>query len=129
MRVAAHQLGDDAARDVVDAELALGEAQLRLEDDLQQQVAQLFAVIVDVSGRQRVDHLVGLLDQVGHQRRQGLLAIPGASVGREQPLHQTDQLAHLGAGLLAREGRQVGEGRRRGQGVRSLTSSSAIDGG
>ena len=80
MRVAAHQLGDDAARDVVDAELPLGEAQLGLEDDLQQQIAQLLAVVVDVAGGQRVDHLVGLLDEVGDQRLQRLLAVPGAAV-------------------------------------------------
>ena len=59
---------------------------------------------------QRVDDLVGLLDQVGDQRLQRLLAIPGAAVGRQQPLHQADQLADLGAGLLAGQGRQVGQG-------------------
>ena len=64
----AHQLGDDAARDVVDAELALGEAQLRLKHNLQQQIAQLLAVVVDVAGGQRVDDFVSLLDEIGDQR-------------------------------------------------------------
>ena len=109
VRVAAHQLGHDPPRHVVDAELPFGEAELGLEDDLEQEVAELLAVVGHVPGGDGVDHLVGLLDEVGDQRLQRLLAIPGAAVGSEQPLHEPDELGHGGARLLAGERRQIGE--------------------
>ena len=65
--------------------------QLGLEDDLQQQIAELLAQVVGRAAIDRVDHLVRLFDHVGTQRLQRLLAVPRASVRREQALHDLDE--------------------------------------
>ena len=103
------------ASDVVDAELALGEAQLRLEDDLQQQVAELLAVIGGVAGgdarrRPRRSPRRGR----GRSVSSVCSRSHGQPSGREQALHEADELGDRGAGLLAGQRRQVGE---RGGGV------------
>ena len=53
-------------------------AQLRVEDDVQHQVAQLLADALHVAVEDGVRQLVGLLDGVLAQRFEGLLAIPRA---------------------------------------------------
>ena len=64
----------------------------------------------------RVDHLVGLLDHVGPQALQRLLAVPGAAVGREQALHdlQRARVASLSAlGHRRHLGQASADGKRR----------------
>ena len=45
----------------------------------------------DVAALERVEDLVGLLDQERAQRVERLLAVPRASVGRQQPVHDRDE--------------------------------------
>ena len=91
VRVPPDELFVDGAHDVPDGELAglLGDP--RLEDHLQQQVAEFLADLALVALLDRADDLVGLLDDVGLERLGGLLAVPRAAVGRAQPRHQLDE--------------------------------------
>ena len=57
----------------------------RVEDDLQQQVAELVAQVFRVAALDGVGDLVGFLDRVRGDRREGLFEIPGtAAVGIAQ---------------------------------------------
>jgi hypothetical protein len=60
--------------------------ELRMEDDLQPEVAQLARELGRGTGLERVVDLVRLLEEMLAQRSVGLLAIPRAAVGRAQPL-------------------------------------------
>ena len=91
-----------ARDDVLDAELPLARAQLRLEDDLEQQIAELLAVLARVVVVDGLEHLVGLFDEEGLELSEGLLLIPGAAVGRQELLHDRHQLGKVGSTL--REG-------------------------
>jgi hypothetical protein len=51
-----------------------------MEDDLQQEVAQLLDQVGVVTGLDRFQHLGGLLDEVRSQARVGLLGIPRATL-------------------------------------------------
>jgi len=113
MGMPAHQLGHDPVHDIVDPERALCVAQLGLKDNLQQQISQLLRVVAHIARLQGIHDLVGLLHQVGQQRFQGLLAIPRATGGRQQPLHQAHQIRQVAAGLLVRQRAEVERGDRR----------------
>src|SRR5581483_6681527 len=79
MRVPADQLRDDPARDVVDVPRAVVGGHLGVERDLEQQVAELLAKAIPVVGVDRVEDLVGLLEQMAGEGPVRLLAVPGAS--------------------------------------------------
>ncbi len=51
-----------------------------MEDDLEQEIAELVLEIVHVAARDRLGDLVGLFDGVGRDRGEVLLDIPGAPV-------------------------------------------------
>src|SRR5690606_5825690 len=91
-----------------------------------EEVAQLLAVIAPAA-LHRVEHLVGLLDEVGLEGREGLLPIPGAAAGGAQPRHDAEEPIDLRRapppGLLQRpllsfhfhlRAVRAGAGRRRG---------------
>ena len=84
VRVAAHQLVVHALDDVGHREPALLLGDRGVELDLVEQVAELLdqclvgGRVVGVECLQRVDHLVGLLEQVLHQRLVRLLLVPRA---------------------------------------------------
>ena len=80
VRMAPDDLATDGGHHVVDVEPAGLGRQLALEDDLEQQVSQF---------------LEGLLDEVGLEGVEGLLAVPGATVGGAQPAHDFHQLGQL----------------------------------
>ena len=78
--------------------------QLGVEDHLEQQVAEL---LLEVRGRlagpghrpsrqtlDGLDHLAGLLDQVGHQTAVGLLGVPRALLPQRR--HHRDEPRELG---------------------------------
>jgi len=111
MRVAPHQLGLDGRRDLIEGERArlLGEA--RVEDDLKQQVAELIAQALEIAARDGIGHLVGLLDRVGRDRREGLPEVPRAAGprvaqarhDREEPVDRARGRAHsVGAPVTRR---------------------------
>ena len=64
---------------------SLLDSDLRLQRDLQQQIAQLLRQLAGVARVERVDDLVRLLDHEPSQRLVRLLAIPRTAVGRAQP--------------------------------------------
>jgi hypothetical protein len=98
VRVPVHELVHDPAGDVVDGErvvrVLLGDP--GVEDHLEQQVAQLLAQVRAVLGVDRLERLVGLLEQVLRQRPVGLLAVPGAR--GTQPVHRRPQVQHAAPG-------------------------------
>jgi hypothetical protein len=69
---------------VLQRELAHLLGELHMEKHLQQQVAQLVTQLLRVVLVQGGEGLVRLLQQVGLERRVGLGAIPGATVGAPQ---------------------------------------------
>ena len=86
-----NELLDDARDDVVDGERALSTAELGLEDDLEEQVAELLADRRAVAGVDGVDDLAGLLEGVFPEGLEGLLPVPGAAIGGEEALHHLDE--------------------------------------
>jgi len=83
VRMPPHQLGHDPVGDVIDgvpgAVAALG-GDPRVEHRLHQDVAQFLADRLFVAGFERLQRLVGLLEQVRRQRGVGLPGIPWESV-------------------------------------------------
>ena len=83
MGMPADHLGRDRLDDAAEIERALLLGHPRVEDDLQQQVAEFVAQLAEVAARDGVGDFVGFLDGVGRDGREGLLEIPGtAAPGR-----------------------------------------------
>jgi hypothetical protein len=78
MRVPAHELRVNAARDLRQVAGAALLEQQREEVDLEEQVAELVEQLRVVGRERGVGDLVGLLDRVRDDRLRGLLAIPRA---------------------------------------------------
>ena len=104
VRVPAHELVVDATRDVGHRELAGLLREHRVEHHLVEQVAELvleraYAVVARRSGRllERLDDLVGLLEEVAGERVVGLLGVPRAAARIAQPLGELEQSHHLAA--------------------------------
>src|SRR4051812_37652998 len=97
--MAADHLGRDRAHDILDAELAFARAQLRLKDDLKEQIAELLAVLARVVEVDGFEDFVRFLDEEGLERLESLLAIPRAAVGCQQLLHDVDELGKVGSAL------------------------------
>src|SRR5713101_1151059 len=92
MGMAAQHLVGDRAGDVVEVEKAglLGHA--RMEDDLEEQIAELVLECCRIAALARLGHLIGLLDGVGSDGGEALLAVPGtAALGIAQPRHDVEQ--------------------------------------
>ena len=77
---------------------------LRVEDGLQQKVAQLFGELAPVAPVDGVEHLVGLFERVRLDGVEGLLAVPRTAAGRAQARHQIHQLLKLVSRCSHREG-------------------------
>src|SRR5439155_2689263 len=115
VRVPADELVDQVTGHVVDVEAAAGlglGGDPGVEDDLEQDVAQLLAHRGGVVVHDRVVGLVRLFQQVPAQRGVGLLGVPRTAAGRAQPVHDGDDVEQPGAGRLrgaGHHGRQAGE--------------------
>ena len=94
MGVAAGELVGDGVAHLREVELALLARDPGLEDDLEEQVTQLFLVVRDVPGLDGLDHLVRFLQQIGSQGAQRLLAVPGAAARIAQLVHDVEQPPH-----------------------------------
>ena len=105
VRVAAHDLGADRALDVGQVEDALLGRELRVEHDLEQQVAELAGQGRAHRVAERVVDLVGLLEQVPAQGLVRLLAIPGAAVRLAQPPRDPGQRPRRPSGACSAEHR------------------------
>jgi len=64
-------------------------------------------VVAHGAGLQSVHDLVGFFHEIRQKRAQRLFAIPRASVGRQQSLHEADQAGKPGASFLARHGIKI----------------------
>ena len=107
MRVAADDLGGDRGLDVGQVEDARLGRQLRVQDDLEPQVAELAGERRRGPRLERVVDLVGLLEEVLAERGMGLLAIPRAAVRLAQPGGDPGHRPRPGQGGLGRDRRQV----------------------
>ena len=87
VRVTVDHLGAHVDRDITDVEAAvLLHRDRAVHEHLEQQVAELLAQRRGVGGVDRLEHLVGFLEQVRPQAAMRLLAIPRASARCAQPL-------------------------------------------
>ena len=79
MRMPPDQLLGDRLHHVAEIERALLLGHAGVEHDLQQQVAQFVAQVVEIAALDRVGDLVGFLDRVGRDGREVLLQVPRAA--------------------------------------------------
>lgn len=107
VRVTVDQLLDDGGRDVVDAErlLLVLLRDARVEDDLEQYVAELLAQFLAVAVLDGLDEFVRLLDGVLRETLVRLLRGPRA--GEPDPVHDLDQIQEACAGQVVRPGQQL----------------------
>src|SRR5690625_4838684 len=100
MRVAANQLLGYIGRDVVDRPrmVVTFRGDSGVEQDLEQEVAEFLAQVVIVAGLDRLESLVGLLEQVGGQAAVGLLGVPWTPAWRPQSVHDCDEFQQAVAG-------------------------------
>ena len=108
VRVAAHDLRRERGPDVGHVEHALLGGELRVEDHLEQQVAELAGELRGRAALERVVDLVRLLEEVVPQRVVRLLPVPRAAVGLPE--------AGGDPGHPPRR-REVGDGRDRARGT------------
>ncbi len=78
VRVAPNEFLIDGVERVLDAEQPLFRAHLRIEDGLQQKVAQLFGEFLPLAPLDGVENLVGLFEGVRLDAIEGLFAVPRA---------------------------------------------------
>ena len=96
MRMAADKLLGDRLDHVAEIEGALLLRHAGVEHDLQQEVAQFVAQIVEIAAGDGVGDLVGLLDRVGRDGREILLQIPRtAGPGRAQRRHDVEKTGDI----------------------------------
>ncbi len=111
VRVTPDQLLDDPLGDVVDVPCTVVGRELRVERDLEQDVAELLAQPLTVVGVDRVEDLVRLLQQVAGEGGVGLLPVPRAPVRRPEPRHHAHEIQQAGPRLRRghRAARNVGQ--------------------
>src|SRR6185312_9391468 len=102
VRVPPDELVHESRRHVVHVPHARIGGDLRVEDDLQQDVAEFVADRVPVAGVDGGDDFVRLLEQVTGEALVRLLGVPRTAAGTAQPRHHTNEiqqpLAVLGGG-------------------------------
>ncbi len=92
MRMPPDQLAVQMPQHIDDREVAGLIPHLRVEQHLQQQVAQFLRQVRPVLALDRVQYLVGLFQRVPADGGKALLAVPRASAGRAQPRHDRHAL-------------------------------------
>ncbi len=102
VRVAPDELGDDPLGHVVDVPPSLVGRHLRVEHDLEQEVAELVAEAVVVVAVDGVEDLVRLLQQVPGERPVILLGVPRAPAGTAQARHHAHEVEQPFAALGCR---------------------------
>lgn len=91
------QFVGDGTGNVVEVETVGFAGELGVEDDLQQQVAEFLAQGGMVAGLDGVQDFVGFLDQIVAQRPVGLFAVPRATVGAAEALHDLEEPDEVGS--------------------------------
>ncbi len=93
------QLGGDGLDHVAEPEHALLARHLGVKDDLEQQVAQFVAKVGEIATLDGIHHLIGFLDGVGRDRREGLFEVPrAAGARRAKRRHDLDEPGDVGGG-------------------------------
>src|SRR5581483_3098711 len=96
VRMPPHKLFRDCLHHVAEAEAALFLSQARVVHDLQQQVAEFLAQVLEIAALNRIGNLVGLLDGVARNAAEVLLQIPGAAgFRRPQRGHDLDEAGNI----------------------------------
>ena len=126
VRMPADELLVQPAGDLVRVERGFLASELRVQGDLQEQVAELVAKAGRIAGIKRGERFVRLLEKVRPQRCVGLLAVPGAAIRRAQPLHDSHHGAERGEIGERLERRQHQEPRRRELGLRDSQRQRAL---
>ena len=104
VRVPVDQLLDQPLRHVVHVPPAVVGRDLRVERDLEQQIAELVADRVGVLGVDRLEQLVRLFEQVARERLVRLLRVPRTAARRTQPRLHADQVEETRSALAGRDG-------------------------
>jgi hypothetical protein len=108
MRMAALHLVGDAIENILKREQAGFLGHLRVEDDLELQIAEFVGKRVHVVARNRVGDFVGFLDRIGRDRVECLDRVPFASANRiAQPAHDLAKAFKRHEGPLARSDLKV----------------------
>ena len=94
MRMSALHLGDETFSDIGEREHSALLGKYRVEEHLQQQIAELLAESAIVSREQRLVHLVRLLDEVRSQGFVGLRGVPFTSA--PQIAHERERIVKGG---------------------------------
>ena len=92
VRMAVDELLDEPSGDVVDVPAALVGGDLRMEDHLEQHVAELVADRGVVARVDRLDQLVRLLQQVPGEGAVGLLGVPRTPARAAEPRHDPHEI-------------------------------------
>ena len=92
MRMPADQLAVQMVKHIGNREVSFVRRHLRIEQNLQQQIAQFFGQMRKVAALNRVENLVGLFQRVFANGVERLFAVPGASARSPQPRHDGDRL-------------------------------------
>ena len=87
VRMPPSHLGDQRFEEIGHGEFAALAGDLRVEDNLEQEVAELLADVRRVAGVEGVKDLVGLLDEERAEGFAGLLSVPGTAAFAAQASH------------------------------------------
>ena len=82
MRMTPDELAGDAGHHVAEIEGTLLLRHAGMKDDLQQQIAELFAQVDEILAQDRIRHLVGFLERVRRDAREVLLEVPRTARAR-----------------------------------------------
>src|SRR5437773_9378043 len=101
MRVTAHELVANFGDYGVDVEFAVLFSELRLEDNVEEQISQFLGYSIEVLIIDGFEDFIDLLDQHRFERVEVLLLIPWTAVRTTQPRHDLDQsFESLPSGIL-----------------------------
>ena len=92
MGMSAHEFLGDTLGDIIEGETPLFGRNLAVHDDLQQQITQLLAQERIVALVDRLDHLVGFLNQVAFEAGMRLFTVPWAAIRCAQLCHYAPKL-------------------------------------
>src|SRR5207249_2538160 len=95
VRVTAHHFFMKPVDNVRQVKLALLLRDLRVKDDLEQEIAELFLELLRIGRVQSIEGLKGLLDEHGLEGLTRLLLVPWAAVLPSQPFDQVHQLLNV----------------------------------
>ena len=102
VRVAADHFVVNLADDVVDGKAVLFGGDLRVKEDLEEEVAQFFGEFGVVVGVKSVEDFVGFFDEVGAESGVSLFPITGTATGSTQAGHDGSKFGEGEPGVWGR---------------------------